>query len=140
MKLMQRWVERFAWALGGAIIGSGVAASAQPPPDTLYRKLEVLAEVLGHIENYYVDAVSPSEIIYGAAKGAVAGLDPHSTFFAPQEYQSLVNATEGEYAGIGIELEMRGELPEIVSVLDNSPAHKSGLQPGDRLISIDERP
>ena len=122
---MRKTLERVAWALFGAIVASafvGVAQSAGAT-DTLYRKLEVLAEVFGHIENHYVDTVSPTELVYNAARGAVTGLDPNSDFFDPDEYSEILNTTEGEYAGVGVELAMRDEFAEVVAVFDRSPAH-----------------
>jgi carboxyl-terminal processing protease len=143
--------SRIIWLGSGIALGAvfGIAVSAwslalaagtDPRADTLYRKLEVLAEVLTAIENNYVDALTPSELVYGAARGAVLGLDPHSDFFDPNDYQQLVNATEGEYAGIGIELsEGQGET-DIVTVFEESPAKQAGLQVGDRLVAIDDQP
>ncbi|MBC7795035.1 MAG: S41 family peptidase [Clostridia bacterium] len=126
--------------LGADHLGSAANAANRAETDTLYRKLEVLAEVLTSIENNYVDALTPSDLVYGAARGAVTGLDPHSDFFDPSDYQSLVNVTEGEYAGIGIELsETQGE-SDLVTVFEDSPAKLAGLQVGDRLVAIDDAP
>ncbi|HET6346892.1 MAG TPA: S41 family peptidase, partial [Myxococcota bacterium] len=113
------------------------AWAAAAPLDGVYRKLEVLAEVLAQIENHYVDTVAPTDLVYGAARGALSVLDPHSTFFSPDEYKSLLDATEGEYAGIGIEIDLRDDMPEVVSVFDDSPAARAGLRVGDVLIGID---
>ncbi len=126
--------------LGLASWGLAHAEGRDSRADTLYRKLEVLAEVLTAIENTYVDALTPSDLVYGAARGAVLGLDPHSDFFTPNDYQQLLNATEGEYAGIGIELaEGQGET-DIVTVFEDSPAKQAGLQVGDHLVSVDDQP
>lgn len=147
------------WAAVGGVPSTGNAGStvspgspvvdanqaSMPPPasvaaaDGLYRKLEVLAEVFGQIENHYVDAISPTDLIYGAARGALSVLDPHSTFFSPDEYKSLLDATEGEYAGIGIEMDLPEGLPEVISVFDDSPAAKAGLQAGDQILAVDGR-
>jgi carboxyl-terminal processing protease len=132
-----RWLERAAWLTAGLILGGGVTALANTQVDTIYRKLEVLAEVLAYVDSHYVDPVSPTELVYGAARGAAATLDEHSVFFPPEEYESLMDSTEGEYAGIGIEIDMRDGVPEVVAVLDGSPAQKSGLQPGDQISAID---
>ena len=92
----------------GAVAAAGWPAGAEPSrPETVYRKLEVLAEVFGHIESHYVDVVPAKDLVYAAAKGVVSSLDEHSAFFSPSEYETLVTATEGEYAGIGIELRDR---------------------------------
>ncbi len=133
---MRRWSERAWWFITGALVGTAGLAVAQTP-DTLYRKLELLAEVLGQIEQHYVDAVSASDLVYGAAQGATRALDAHSAFFTPDEYRELINQTEGEYAGIGVELDERDGIFEITSVLDGSPAQRAGVLAGDRILAVD---
>lgn len=134
------WLERSGWFAAGCAAALAVSvAAAQGVPDTLYRKLEVLAEVMSAVENHYVDAVSPESLVYGAARGAVLALDAHSDFFAPEDYQSLLSNTEGEYAGIGIELGEGDGEPRVVTVFEDSPAAKAGIAPGDRLVTIDEQ-
>jgi len=120
------------------VTATAIPLAAMDEPDTLYRKLQVLAEVFAHIENHYVDPVSAKQLVYGANRGAGATLDAHSMFFAPEEYESLLDVTEGEYAGVGMELDLddQGTLV-IIAVLDGSPAHRAGLQSGDRIEGID---
>jgi len=138
---MKHWLERAVWLGCGVFLGGAwTHAAATTEPDTIYRKLSVLAEVIGHIENHYVDAVSPVELIYGAARGAVGILDDHSTFFSPDEYKNLVDVTEGEYAGIGVELDLQDGFPLVLAVLDGSPAGKAGVVRGDKIIGIDGKP
>ncbi len=137
-----RRLERLLWLAGGVVIGLVIGTTlplaATSEPDTLYRKLQVLAEVFAHIENHYVDTVSAKQLVYGANRGAVATLDPHSMFFDPEEYESLLNITEGEYAGVGMELDLDDQgTPVIIAVLDGSPAHRGGLERGDLIEAID---
>ena len=127
------------WAVWGpapAVAAHGSVAEHGGRNEALYRKLEVLAEVLGQIDTHYVDAVAPTELIYGAVRGAITALDPHSSFFSPEEYKGLLDATEGEYAGLGLEIELKGT-PEIVTVFPDSPAAHAGVLPGDQLIKVD---
>ncbi|MBI5510881.1 MAG: S41 family peptidase [Deltaproteobacteria bacterium] len=131
----RRWLERGSWLMLGLM--SGAATTAAAGVETLYQKLEVLAEVFGQIENHFVDVVEPSSLIYGAARGAVSTLDAHSAFFSPEEYRDLLSATEGEYAGIGIELSGRAETTQVTWVFDDSPAAQAGIKKGDLLVAID---
>jgi len=141
MKPHLRWMERVGWLGAGMILASTIAVAAKPQAtDTLYRKLQVLAEVMAHVENYYVDSISAHRMVYGAATGITRTLDPHSMFFDPDEYRGLVDTTEGEYAGIGVELGMRRDEIEIGAVLEGSPAHRAGLKTGDVLVEIDGHP
>jgi carboxyl-terminal processing protease len=127
-----------AWLAAGALLGATLStAMAEEKVDTLYRKLEILAEVLAQVESHYVDPIAPTTVVYGAAQGAVATLDGHSAFFTPEEYHELISTTEGEYAGIGIELSVQDGVPEIVAVFDGTPAHRAGLRTGDRLLAVE---
>lgn len=139
--LRLRAIERGFWLAGGIALGlaagSAVSFAAADGPDTIYRNLQVLAEVLAHIENHYVDPVSPRDLVYGATRGAVATLDAHSMFFDPEEYRSLLDITEGEYAGIGLEIDFRDDAIRVVAVLDGSPAQRAGLQRADEILTID---
>jgi carboxyl-terminal processing protease len=83
--------------------------------------------------------VSPEALVYGANRGIVSTLDAHSMFFSPSEYKGLLDATEGEYAGIGVELDLRDDGAEIIAVLEGSPAAEAGLRRGDRITAIDGR-
>lgn len=134
----RRWLGRGVWIGLGVVIGATLStAAAQSGHDILYRKLEILAELFGQVENHYVDQVSASDLVYGAAQGLTGVLDPHSAFFPPDDYQELINVTEGEYAGIGVEISSHDELPEIIAIFDDSPAHKAGLNPGDLILAVD---
>jgi carboxyl-terminal processing protease len=122
--------------VAGVIVSAGVAARADGA-DGLYRKLDLLAQVLAQIEGRYVDAVGPTELVYGAARGAVRTLDEHSAFFDPAEFKQLVETTDGEYAGIGLELDGSESLPLVTAVTPGSPAERAGIHPGDHLLSVD---
>ncbi|MEO1173443.1 MAG: PDZ domain-containing protein, partial [Myxococcota bacterium] len=132
---MKRVLTAVLFTTLGYLIGTMEAASARRS-ETLYSKLEVLAEVLGEIESNYVDMLSPTQLIYGAAKGAAAQLDEHSQFFTPEEYVALRSTTDGEYAGIGIEMRQQGAQAKITKVYEDSPAAQAGLEPGDLLLAV----
>ena len=135
-----KW-ERWGFLTLGLILGGTLsAARAQAPLDTIYRKLEILAQVLVHVENDYVEMPSPTELIYGAARGITSALDAHSAFFSPEEYRALLEGTEGEYAGIGIELDVKNDVPEVVAVFEGSPALEAGIKSGDKITQVDDQP
>ncbi|MDZ4697649.1 MAG: S41 family peptidase [Deltaproteobacteria bacterium] len=104
-----------------------------------YRKLGVFTKVLSYIETSYVENISESELIYGAARGLTDVLDPHTRFMDPEEYDRLRNETEGnaEIEGIGIDLEKRKSGLVVVSPIEGSPAFAAGIAPGDVIIKID---
>ncbi len=127
----------FALGLATGLTFVNLPAVAGDSIESVYQKLEVLAQVLSQVESNYVDAVSPQALVWGAARGAVATLDEHSAFFTPDEYKALMDVTEGEYAGIGIEVGWRDEGPEVQAVLDDSAAMHAGLKVGDIIAAVD---
>ncbi len=103
----------------------------------LYDKLDLFTDALTIIEKSYVDEVNFKDLVYGALKGALRSLDPHSAFLEPDEYKDIQVETEGEFGGIGIEITVKDKHLTIVTPLDDTPAQKAGLQSGDRIVKID---
>ena len=88
---------------------AGVRAAAQAGRFNPYQKLGVFTKVLSYIESHYVEDISETDLMYGAARGLTDVLDPHSRFMDPEEYGRLKKETEGneEIDGIGIDVEKR---------------------------------
>src|SRR5438128_1106525 len=131
---------RFALLCACATVGGfgavGVARAANDPAGP-YRKLDVFSHVLSLIQNNYVEDVDDAKLLYGAIDGMVRTLDPHSTFMEPKAYSALKQETDGEYGGVGLEIASRGDELVVVSPVDDSPASRAGLAPGDRVLEID---
>jgi carboxyl-terminal processing protease len=104
-----------------------------------YQKLGIFSKVLSYIENHYVEDISETELMYGAARGLTDVLDPHSRFMDPEEYGKLKRETEGneEINGIGIDVEKRKDHLVIISPIEGSPAAKAGVEPGDVIRRVD---
>ena len=120
---------------GGAVVSQPLLAGRFDP----YKKLSVFTKVLSYIEMNYVENVSESDLMFGAARGLTDVLDPHSRFMDPEEYDRLKRETEGdtEITGIGIDLERRKRGLVVVSPIEGSPAYKAGIEPGDLIKKID---
>jgi carboxyl-terminal processing protease len=116
------------------------AAAALPRKYSPYHKLDIFTRVLTYVENNYVEEVSQEELVYGAVKGMVKTLDPHSGFLTPEEYKDMKVETEGEFGGVGIEVELRDGKLIVIAPLQGSPAQKAGMKSGDRIVAIDARP
>ena len=112
------------------------AADALPKGYSPYKKLNIFARVLTYVENNYVEYVNESKLIYGAIKGMMDTLDPHSTFMPPDQYRQMKVETQGEFGGVGIEVEIRGGWITVVSPLEGTPAQRAGLKPADVIESI----
>src|SRR5262245_45476296 len=120
---------------GGLIFARPLAAGRFNP----YQKLGVFTKVLSYIESNYVEDLSETDLMYGAARGLTDVLDPHSRFMDPEEYDRLKKETEGneEIEGIGIDVEKRKNRFVIISPIEGSPAAKAGIEPGDVIKRVD---
>jgi carboxyl-terminal processing protease len=101
--------------------------------------VEQLGRVLVDVENEYVDPVDRGKLVDGAIKGMVSELDPHSSYMPPEEFHAFESDTEGEFGGIGIEVESRNDQLVVLSPIEGSPADKAGIKSGDIIVSVDGR-
>jgi carboxyl-terminal processing protease len=115
------------------------AAAALPRKYSPYHKLDIFTRVLSYVENNYVEDVGQEELVYGAVKGMVKTLDPHSAFLSPDEYKDMKAETEGEFGGVGIEVELKDGKLVVIAPIQGSPAQKAGLRSGDLVTAIDGR-
>src|ERR1700729_2624754 len=92
---------------GGACVTALGGSPRTALGDTPYAAVEQLGRVLVDVENEYVDPVDRGKLVDGAIKGMVAELDPHSSYMPPDEFRAFESDTEGEFGGIGIEVEAR---------------------------------
>ena len=120
---------------GGAVFSRPLQAGRFNP----YQKLGIFSKVLAYIETHYVEDISETELMYGAARGLTDVLDPHSRFMDPEEYGRLKKETEGneEINGIGIDVEKRKNRLVIISPIEGSPAARAGVEPGDVIKRVD---
>lgn len=121
-------------ALGGAVV---VSAQGTPTRASPYANLAIFARALAHIEASHVEPPDQDRLVYGAIRGMVETLDPHSTFLDPDEYRILTSDTEGQFGGIGVAIDVRDGWLTVHGVTDGSPAERAGMRPGDRFLTID---
>jgi carboxyl-terminal processing protease len=126
--------------LAGILLFNGNGRSFSADTKGIYENIEVFTEVLRQIEDNYVEAQDPQKLIYGAIKGMVQSLDPHSSFLTKEEHKELLIETKGSFTGIGIEITVRDNILTVVSPIEGTPAHEAGLEAGDKIIKIDGKP
>lgn len=104
--------------------------------DGRYRNLELFQKVLHFIEQNYVEEVKNDELIKGAIKGMMETLDPHSNFLPPDIFKDIKIDTSGKFGGLGIEITTQDNILTVVAPIEDTPAWRSGIKPGDRLVKI----
>ncbi len=116
------------------------AESAKDVSAETYRQLTLFADVLERTRSDYVDEVSDEKLIENAINGMLSSLDPHSGFLNKKSFEDMQTQTKGEFGGLGIEITSENSLIKIISPIDDTPAAKAGLQPGDLITHIDAKP
>jgi carboxyl-terminal processing protease len=116
------------------------AAQAKQDKDSPYTQMELITRVMELIRRDYVDGekVGYQELTYGALKGMVSSLDPHSQFMDPEVYKDMKEDTEGKFGGLGIQIGMSKEgFITVIAPIEDTPAARAGVLPGDRIIKIE---
>jgi carboxyl-terminal processing protease len=125
--------------LGFLSIGTlAISQMDKKTKDNLYSQIELFSYALTTIQADYVDALTPKDLIYGALKGMLGSLDPHSQFLDPDEYKELKTETQGKFGGLGIEISIRDGLLTVITPIEDTPAWKSGIKAGDRIVKIED--
>jgi carboxyl-terminal processing protease len=133
--MVKKWFGAFALGFAAhALIG---VAQAKPASDSPYAAMGQLGRVLALIENEYVDPVDRTRLVDGAIAGMASGLDPHSSYMPPQDFKTEMEETEGRFAGIGVEVELKEEAIIVLTPIEGSPAERAGIKAGDRIVAID---
>ena len=101
-------------------------------------ELRAFAEVFGAIKSSYVEPVEDKKLITEAISGMLTGLDPHSAYLDQEAFRELRVGTQGEFGGLGIEVSMEDGFVKVVSPIEDTPAFRAGLKPGDFIIKIDD--
>jgi len=109
--------------------------------DSPYPSLELFSFVMEKVRKDYVDGqkLTYQDLVYGALKGMLNTLDPHSEFMEPDKYKDLQNDTQGAFGGLGIVVSMKDNFVTVVAPMEESPGFKAGILSGDRIIRIDGR-
>src|SRR5438128_5926211 len=123
------------------LIGARVyLSSAQgAEKDSAYPSLELFSYVMERVRKDYVDGqkVTYQDLVYGALKGMLNTLDPHSEFMDPEKYKELQSDTQGAFGGLGVVIVMKDNFVTVVAPMEDTPGSKAGILSGDRIIKID---
>src|SRR3954463_8799866 len=119
-----------------ALIGGTFGRNALATDDKVPEHYKTFSAALSAIESGYVDKVDSDRLVYGAVRGMLGTLDPHSSFFDPKEYAQMRERQEGRYYGLGITIQTIDGDITAASVFEGSPAYKNGIRRGDIIAKI----
>ncbi len=121
-----------------ALLVGTLPASAQAADNKeTYRLMELFAEVFDRVRSEYVEPVKDEDLIEAALNGMLSSLDPHSSYLNERNAKEMDISTKGEFGGLGIEVTMENTWVKVVSPIDDTPAYRAGLQPGDFITHLD---
>jgi carboxyl-terminal processing protease len=130
-------VLAIALVTGGWLLERGTRSGAPP---TVAEAARLFDAVFSHVSNNYVDSLSEPAMYRMAVEGMLYELeDPYTTLLAPDKLGRLKETTTGNYAGIGIQADVRDGWIVVIAPTPGSPAERAGIQPGDRIVEIDGR-
>ena len=136
--MKQRWgviglVAVISFLSGGWLLQRGVASEGN-----VYQQARLFDDVLGHVNTYYVDSIGETDLYQKATRGMLEQLkDPYSVLLTGDDYKALTEQTSGNYAGLGIQIDVRDGWITVVAPLPETPAERAGIETGDQIIEVD---
>jgi carboxyl-terminal processing protease len=136
--MKQRWglivlVAVISFVTGGWLLQRGVASGGN-----VYQQARLFDDVLGHVNAYYVDSIGETDLYDRATRGMLEQLkDPYSVLLTGDDYKQLTEQTSGNYAGLGIQIDVRDGWITVVAPLPETPAERAGVATGDQIIEVD---
>ena len=103
-----------------------------------YESLEAFSNILSIVKKNYVEDIETKTLVNGAINGMLTSLDPHSAYLTPELYKDLQSDTQGRFGGLGIEITVKGGILTVVSPIEDTPAAKAGIKPGDQIFKIED--
>jgi carboxyl-terminal processing protease len=117
-------------------------ATEAPEAETLLtlEELRTFSEVFNQVRRNFVDTVDERDLIRAAIRGMLSELDPHSSYLAAEQYRNLNDVSRGRYGGVGIRLTTSEGQIRVDAVINDSPADRAGIDPGDIITAVDGVP
>src|ERR1700722_17611086 len=124
-------------ALGPSLGALDTAFAQDSSHADMYQMLKVFGDVMQRVRAEYVDPVDDKELVENAINGALTGLDPHSSYMNAKAFKDMQIQTKGEFGGLGIEVSEDKGIIKVVSPIDDTPAARAGIKPGDIITALD---
>jgi carboxyl-terminal processing protease len=142
---MRSRINQFGLVIAGVLFGIAISLNysaiaqresvTQPLP---IEELRAFTEVFGRVKSDYVEPVADKKLITEAINGMLTGLDPHSAYLDQEAFREMQVGTQGEFGGLGIEVGMEDGFVRVVSPIDDTPASRAGVKPGDLIVKLDD--
>ncbi|MEN6455427.1 MAG: S41 family peptidase, partial [Prolixibacteraceae bacterium] len=97
-----------------------------------------LSTIVDLIKNVYVDSVSTDKVIEDAIPALLKNLDPHTTYIPASDMQEVTEEMQGNFGGIGVQFSIHNDTVHVVDVISGGPSYKLGIQPGDRIVMVND--
>jgi carboxyl-terminal processing protease len=140
---MMTFRQRLSTALALCVLNSAPLSGQAQQSELLPLPLDevrMFTEALDRIRMAYVEEIDDKTLLENAIRGMLSGLDPHSAYMAGQDYDALQETTSGEFGGLGIEVGRENGYIKVISPIDDTPADRAGIEAGDLIIQIDNKP
>src|SRR5919202_3094379 len=144
---MRNKFSQFGLIVVGVLIGVAISlnfsAVAQRDSGALplpIEELRAFTEVFGRVKSNYVEPVEDKKLFTEAINGMLTGLDPHSAYLDQEAFKELQVGTQGQFGGLGIEVGMEDGFVKVISPIEDTPAFRAGIKPGDLIVKLDDTP
>ncbi len=147
---MKKFARSFKWILVTAVLAVNLAVGArlysqetaaveaEAGKDSPYEMYTLFSKVVEQVRANYVDADKSTyqDLIYGALKGMLQSLDPHSQFMDEEAFTAMKEDTAGKFGGLGITIGIKDTVLTVIAPMEDTPAFRAGLLSGDKIIEI----
>ena len=103
-----------------------------------YENIKTFTEALSIVKKNYVEEMKTKDLVYGAIRGMLTSLDPHSGFMSPEAYKEMQVDTKGEFGGVGIQIGIKDSILTVIAPIEDTPAYRAGIKAGDKILKIDD--
>ena len=124
----------------GTFLSLGQGVFAKKKSTLPLEDLRTFTEIFDKIKNDYVEPIEDKTLLENAIRGMLSGLDPHSSYLSPDDFQDLQAGTSGEFGGLGIEVGMEDGFVKVIAPIDDTPAARAGVEAGDLIVRLDDTP
>jgi carboxyl-terminal processing protease len=133
--------SRLAVLASAFLVAYGLPAASQSTNNSdTYEQLRLFGDVFEKVRADYVEETTDEQLVENAINGMLAALDPHSSYLNAKSFEEMQVQTRGEFGGLGIEVTMENGLVKVVSPIDDTPAFRAGIQPGDYIVELNGQP